>query len=78
MKPIVHWLEGEFWGEIDFIYLDQYDSSNRDVFDQYGLRGRPIFLLLDADGQEVQRWFGFVEQDVLQTALNDFLTSNVS
>jgi len=70
---MVHRLEQEYFGQIDFIYLDQYDEANQDVFDRYGLRGRPIFLLLKADGTEVQRWFGYVDETTLRTALDALL-----
>lgn len=70
---MVHRLESEYFGQIDFIYLDQYEEANMDVFDRYGLRGRPIFLLLKADGTEVRRWFGYVQEDELRGALDALL-----
>lgn len=72
---MVHRLEQEYFGQIDFIYLDQYDEANQDVFSRYGLRGRPIFLLLRPDGTEVRRWFGFVTEADLRTALDGLLAS---
>jgi thioredoxin-like negative regulator of GroEL len=73
LKPMVHRLEADYFGRIDFIYLDQYEEANMDVFARYALRGRPIFLLLNADGTEVRRWFGFVQEDELRGALDDLL-----
>ncbi|MCU0482619.1 MAG: thioredoxin family protein [Anaerolineae bacterium] len=70
---MVHRLETEYFGRIDFIYLDQYEEANADVFARYGLRGRPIFLLLQPDGTEVRRWFGFVQEDDLRSALDALL-----
>ena len=70
---MVHRLEDEYFGKIDFVYLDQYADANADVFLHYALRGRPIFLLLKADGTEVQRWFGYVDETTLRTALDALL-----
>ncbi len=70
---MVHRLENEYFGQIDFVYLDQYDNANIDVFDRYNLRGRPIFLLLNPDGTEVRRWFGFIDESTLRSAIDALL-----
>ncbi len=70
---MVHRLESEYFGQIDFIYLDQYEEANADVFDRYALRGRPIFLLLQPDGTEVRRWFGFITEEELRGAIDELL-----
>lgn len=75
MKPIVHRLEAEYWERVDFVYLYQADPANQALFDQFGLRGRPIFLLLRADGTEVTRWFGSVPEDTLRAALDTLLAT---
>jgi hypothetical protein len=59
---MVHRLESDYWERVDFVYLYQSDPNNQPLFDRYGLRGRPIFLLLRADGAEVQRWYGYVDE----------------
>jgi hypothetical protein len=53
----VHGLEAEYWGRIDFIYLDREDSDNADVVNQFGVVYQPVFILITPDGEEVQRWF---------------------
>jgi len=70
---MVHRLESEYFGQIDFIYLDQYEEANADVFDRYALRGRPIFLLLQPDGTEIRRWFGFITEEELRGAIDELL-----
>ncbi len=73
---MVHRLEAEFWGEIDFVYLDQYDAANREVLDLYGVRGRPTFVLIDSDGTAVERWFGAIDEAQIRALLTEYLVDN--
>ncbi len=73
---MVHRLEAEFWGEIDFVYLDQYDTANREVFDRYGVLGRPTFILIDPDGTAVERWFGAIPEENIRAILTAYLAEN--
>lgn len=73
---MVHRLEAEFWGEIDFVYLDQYDAANREILDRYGVRGRPTFILIDPDGTAAQRWFGAIGEEQIRAILIEYLTDN--
>jgi hypothetical protein len=73
---MVHRLEAEFWERIDFVYLDQYDQNNNAIFERYGLRGRPIFVLIEPDGTEVIRWFGARPEGEIRAALNEYLAAN--
>jgi thioredoxin-like negative regulator of GroEL len=75
MRPIVHELEAEYWGKVDFVYLDRESAANRDVVEQYGIFGQPIFILIQPDGSEIQRWFGTVDLDAVRQALDAVQTS---
>ncbi|GAB4414531.1 MAG: hypothetical protein Kow00106_09640 [Anaerolineae bacterium] len=66
----MHRLEAEYWGRVDFVYLDREADSNREVVRRFGINGQPVFILLDAAGNEVTRWFGRVEADTLRQALD--------
>lgn len=70
MRPVVHRLEDEYWNRVDFVYLDREDDANRDVVREYGISGQPVFILLDASGNEVQRWFGRVDVNTLREAMD--------
>lgn len=54
----MHGLEAEYWGSVDFIYLDREDPANADIVSSYGVAYQPVFILIAPDGTEVQRWFG--------------------
>lgn len=75
MKPIVHGLEAEYWGEIDFVYLDIDDPANQEVMRRYKFTSQPLLVLVEPDGTEVARWFGYVSEDEFKQALDDYLAS---
>jgi len=69
----VHRLEAEYWNRVDFVYLDREASANSDVVRQFGINGQPIFVFLDANGNELQRWFGAVAPETLRAAFDSYL-----
>jgi hypothetical protein len=73
----VHGLEAEYWGQIDFVYLDRVDPANSDVVERYGISYQPVFILIAADGAEVQRW-AYAEAEDFRTIFDTYLeaTSN--
>ncbi len=75
MKPTVHGLEAEYWGTLDFVYLDREAPANSELVATYGISSQPIFILVDADGNEIQRWFGIVPEETLRGAFDDYLAT---
>ena len=74
MKPVVGGLKNIYGDQVDFIYLDIDDPSNDEAKEKYGYRYQPhLFIVNEADEVEEQ-WVGFVEQGVLATALDTFLS----
>jgi len=63
MAPMVHGLEAEYSGKVKFSYLDA-DDSNTDQFQRtLGFAYQPEFYLLDADGNVLKKYIGFVSQE---------------
>ena len=58
MAPIVHGLEVEYFGKINFVYLDVDDPANADYLKQLGYRYQPHFFLIDGQGAVLQQWLG--------------------
>jgi thiol-disulfide isomerase/thioredoxin len=73
MKPVVHQLEADYWGRIDFIYLDRENSANAELVQRFGVRGQPVLFLLDAQGQIIQQWYGRVDESELSSAFESAL-----
>jgi hypothetical protein len=72
---MVHRLEQDYWGKIDFVYLEQFDQRNREVFDRYALVGRPVFVLIEPDGTEVEKWFGARDEAEIRAVLDGYLAN---
>ncbi len=68
MAPIVHGLEAEYYGKINFVYLDIDDSANDKFKKELGFRYQPQFLLIDGEGKILQQWLGPVTPDDFMAA----------
>ena len=73
MAPMVHGLEAKYFGKIKFSYLDADDPNTADFQRTLGFRFQPEFYLLDASGQVLQKWVGFVSQEDLESAFSQYM-----
>jgi thioredoxin-related protein len=64
---MAHGLEAKYAGQIDFFFLDADDTDTRDFQRQFGFRFQPYFVLLDGNGNEIQRWAGSVTQEEFES-----------
>lgn len=69
MAPVVHGLEKEYAGRVDFIYLNVADPTNSDAKQRYGFVSTPHFFFLRADGSPVRTMRGVVPKDSVSGAL---------
>lgn len=70
MAPIVHGLEAEYFGRVNFIYLDIDDPASDPFKESLGYRYQPHIFLVDGDGSILQQWVGPVTRDELAAALD--------
>jgi thioredoxin-like negative regulator of GroEL len=68
--PIVDGLEAEFAGKVTVVRLNAAEQGNSEIQAGYGVRGHPSVVILDEDGQVVNRYFGGETADTLREALN--------
>ena len=73
MAPMVHGLEAKYFGRIKFSFLDADDSRTLDFQRALGFRYQPELYLLDAGGQVLQKWVGFVSQEELEGVFGQYL-----
>jgi hypothetical protein len=70
MAPIVHGLESEYYGQINFVYLDVDDPANASFKKTLGYKYQPHFMLIDGEGRVLQQWLGPVSAEDLRTAFD--------
>ena len=73
MAPMVHGLEAKYFGKIKFSYLDADDPQTQDFQRILGFRYQPELYLLDANGQVLNKWVGYTEQQDLETIFAKYL-----
>lgn len=71
----MHGLEAEYWGQIDFLYIDREDPANMELNQLLGVRTQPEFYLVDADGNLVESWFGARSEEDMRSSLDAYLQS---
>jgi thiol-disulfide isomerase/thioredoxin len=69
MAPTVHGLENIYSADVSFVYLDRDDPATASFQEQLGYIYQPHFFLIDANGQILGEWRGYVEGEVLQQAI---------
>lgn len=66
-------LERNFSEQIDFFVLDVDIPESRAYMDQYAIRTRSTYVLLNATGEEVMRWSGPLDGNAVEAELSDYL-----
>lgn len=71
MAPIVHGLEREHDGRVDFLYLNIEDPATAEARRRLGFEATPHFFLLAPDGSVRAAWQGVQPRGVLDRALRE-------
>lgn len=66
-------LTEEFEGQVTVMQLDANIPANERMQQSFGVRGHPSSVILDSNGQVVQRYFGVETAVTLRSALNNVL-----
>jgi thioredoxin-related protein len=73
MAPMVHGLEAQYSGQIDFFFLDADDPATQEYQKKLGFQYQPYFVLLDGNGREVKRWAGKVDKSEFEAVFSTVL-----
>ena len=73
MAPVVHGLEAEYYGKMDFAFLDADDPATQPFQRELGFRAQPEYYLIDGKGQVIKKWVGFVSADDFRSEFNTAL-----
>ena len=60
----MHGLEAEYWGEVDFVYLNREDPANKEIVQRYAVVYQPELIFVAPDGTELKHWFGLNPDEV--------------
>ena len=66
MAPLVHSLEEQYENRMVFTYLDIDDPGTDTFKSKLGYRNQPHFFLLDANGDVLHQWQGYVSVEEFQ------------
>ena len=73
MAPIVHGLEVEYAGDVNFVYLDIDDQLTEQFKRDLGYRYQPHYFLINGQGEIIEQWLGYVNADVFRAAFDSQL-----
>lgn len=69
MMPIVHGLQQQHRGKVDFLYLDVQDPRTLAAKQRLRFVATPHFFLLAPEGKVLGQWQGVQDKEVLAEAL---------
>lgn len=74
---MVHRLENDYWGQVDFVYLDIENPNNYQALrEKFGnVNTIPSFYILTPDGSFVYHWLGLDTEQSMRQKLNTTLQS---
>ena len=63
-------LNRQYSGQIDIFYLDVDEPETAALMEQFDVRRRSTYLLLDESGAEIARWVGPLNLASMQTQID--------
>ena len=73
MAPMVHGLEAEYFGKIQFTYLDADDPLTFDFQRALGFSYQPEIYFLDPNGALIMKWVGYTSEEDFETVFRQYL-----
>jgi thioredoxin-like negative regulator of GroEL len=73
MASMVHGLEAEYFGRINFVYLDADDRNTQAFQQQLGFFYQPEVYLLDENGNVLKKWVGFTSEEEFEEEFAKYL-----
>ncbi|MCY3945326.1 MAG: hypothetical protein OXF44_03445 [Anaerolineaceae bacterium] len=63
-------LRANYDGRVEFFELDVDNPASKAMRDRYGMKAQAIYVLADANGGELFRWFGVLNEATVITAFD--------
>lgn len=68
-------LEETFTGQVEFVLLDWDDKTLDDIRLQLGITDRTQYVLVNPDGEIIQRWFGILNEEAVENEIESYINS---
>ena len=75
MEPVVDGLEGVYDAQVEFRRIDANSPDGREIFQAYGLRGHPSFVVINPQGEVLWTGLGEQPEEMLAQALQGVLNN---
>ena len=69
MEPVVNGLEVEFDAQVEFRRITAGGSDGRVIFEFFGLRGHPAYIILNPQGDVLWQGLGELPLDSMQAEI---------
>lgn len=73
MAPMVHGLEAEYFGRIQFTYLDADDPLTFNFQQTLGFYYQPEVYFLDPNGTVIMKWVGYTTEEEFESVFLQFV-----
>ncbi len=73
--PIVDALAQQFAGKVDLISLNIDVPETLDMRNRFNITDRSQYVFVDAAGNTIQRWYGFLDDTNIAQTIQDYLTN---
>lgn len=70
VKPIYDKMKTEFGSSINFVDVDTDDINNRGLLYKYGIAYTPTFLIVDENGNQVDKFIGYMSENQFRTFIS--------
>ena len=74
--PIVDALAKQFDGKVDLVSLNIDVPETQAARDRFNITDRSQYVFIDAKGNTIQRWYGFLDDTKIAQTIQDYLTKN--
>ena len=58
MVPVVHRLQEKYQDQVNFVFLNADNPNTYDIQDEFRVKYRPEFYLVDPDGEVLKKFIG--------------------
>jgi thiol:disulfide interchange protein len=74
--PTVNAIAKQFEGKVDLVNLNIDVPETQTARDRFNITDRSQYVFIDAQGNTIKRWYGFLDDAKVAQTIQDYLTKN--